>query len=414
MNKKKWSSKFLYFLAAVSSLSSAGAAMTLLALSSSFFVENPDGFASSAIQLMYYLGIGCIGFIGGGILQKWSAVTLGIAGPLISSVIVFYLATFDAIPFSVGFPAIFLIFVLNGIDHPNNLRFLSEALQDNQKLSFFSFSESITAVLQIMSPIFAGIIIASAGIKICFIIDGCTYLVSTLPWFIIRKNMGNTQLRSIPERVNYFLGFQVLYSNSQVRSLTISRLLNNLAYVTCTTAIPLVIARIASKDQEYFTFQLAITNALISSGFIGAGFLGAIVSRNSKNVVALVYLASILALGSCVVLSGAILYPSLLYISACMLGVGTYCFRLSGITLGQAFTPPSALGPVIVAGDTVVRSWSFFVSATTLFIFELNSLWGLSFASLFFMLNTLPSGCLFAPKWSLKLARKCAGNTAND
>lgn len=361
--------------------------------------------------MIYYLGIGCIGFIGGGILQKCSTVTLGIAGPLISSLIVFYLATFDIIPFFIGFPAIFLIFVLNGIDHPNNIRFLSEALHEDKKLSFFSFTESITATFQIISPILAGIIIANAGLKACFIIDGCTYLVSILPWLIVRRNMRNTKESPGQEKLNYFLGFQVLYNNPHVRDLTISRLLNNLAYVTCTTAIPLVIARIANKDQEFFTYQLAITNTLISTGFIGAGLSGALVTRNSKNVVTLVYLASILALGACVVLSGAIMFPPLLYISACMLGVGTYCFRLSGMTLGQAFTPPAALGPVIIAGDTIVRSWSFLISASPLAIFEFHSLWGLSFGTLFFMLNTLPSGCLFAPKWSLALARKCAASS---
>src|ERR1700722_13621205 len=414
MQKNVWTSRCLYFVAIVSSLSSAGAAMTLLALSSSFFIENPEGFASSAIQLMYYLGIGCIGFFGGGILQKWSSVTLGFFGPLISSLIVFYLATFDVIPFFVGFPAIFLIFLLNGIDHPNNLRFFNEVVPERQKLSFFSLTESIAAVFQILSPLLAGVIIASMGIKACFIIDGCTYLISALPWLIIKKKIGNTINDRPTENINYFLGFQILYSNSRVRALTISRLLNNLAYVTCTTAIPLVIAWIANKDQEFFTFQLAITNALISTGFIGAGLLGAMVSRNSNNVVVLIYLASILAIGANIILMTAILFLPLLYLSACMLGIGTYCFRLSGITLGQAFTPPSALGPVIIAGDTVVRSWSFLVSASTLFIFELHSLWELSFGTLFFLVNILPCGCIFAPKWSLSLARKCASSPQID
>lgn len=114
--------------------------------------------------------------------------------------------------------------------------------------------------------------------------------------------------------------------------------------MTCTTAIPLVIAWIANKDQEFFTFQLAITNALISTGF----------------------------------------------------------------------TPPPALGPVIIAGDTIVRSWSFLVSALTLFVFELHSLWGISFEIQFFLVNILPCGSIFAPKWSLLLARKYASSHQID
>lgn len=407
MKKYEWNLKFLYFVAVVSSLSSAGAAMTLLALSSGFFIENPEGFASSAIQLTYYLGICCIGFFGGGIFQKWSAVSLGLFGPLISSIIVFYLATFEVIPIVVGIPSIFIIFLLNGIDHPNNLRFFNEAVLEDQKINFFSFTESITAFFQIISPLIAGMIIALMGIKACFILDGCTYLISALPWLIIKRKLGEPFGPQVLEKNNFFLGFKVLYQNPNVRTLTISRMLNNLSYVTCTTAIPLVIAKIANNDQELFTFNLAITNTLISTGFISAGLLGAAFSRKS-NVVLLVYSASILALTACFMLTAAILNPLLLYIAALLLGIGTYCFRLSGMTLGQAFTPPSALGPVIIAGDTIVRGWSFFVSASTLFIFELHNLSGISLGTFFLMLNILPCGSLLAPKWSLPLARKYA------
>ena len=87
-----------------------------------------------------------------------------------------------------------------------------------------------------------------------------------------------------------------------------------------------LIAGIANNDQKFFTLQLAITNALISTGFVGAGVLGGMISRNSKNVIFLVYLASILAIGACVVLITSVFFLPLLYLSACMLGIGTYCF----------------------------------------------------------------------------------------
>lgn len=402
----QFSSLFLYFVAAVSSLSSAGATMTLLALSTSFFREYPEGFASSGIQLIYYLGIGSIGILGGGILQKWSTVAVGIFGPLISALIVFFLAMFETIPLIIGFPAIFLIFLLNGLDHPNNLRFFNESLSSSQKISFFSFTESLTAVFQIVSPLVAGAIIVFYGVRICFVIDGCTYLISALPWLIIKRRMSSMNLGDQERKVNLFLGFRVLYENLEVRSLTISRLLNNLAYVTCTSAIPLVIAGLANKDQSVFAYQLAVTNAIVSAGFIIAGLIGAKISQNSKNVVGMVYLASALGLISCVLLTSSWILPPLLYLSACLLGIGTYCFRISGMTLGQAFTPAPVLGPVIIAGDTVVRSWSLFVSASTLLVFEMHAGWGISFGVFFLLVNLLPCGSILAPKWALQLARK--------
>jgi MFS family permease len=202
--QKDFSRIFLYFVAVISSLSNAGAAMTLLALSTSFFAEDPEGFASSGIQLIYYLGIGCVGLLGGGILQKWSSVTLGIFGPLISAAIVFYLATFESIPLFLGFFAIFFIFLLNGIDYPNNLRFFNEIIPNHQKISFFSFTESVTAVFQLISPLLAGAIIVGFNVKACFVIDGCTYLLSAIPWLIIKKKIEHLDSNLPLSKVNFF------------------------------------------------------------------------------------------------------------------------------------------------------------------------------------------------------------------
>jgi hypothetical protein len=73
------------------------------------------------------------------------------------------------------------------------------------------------------------------GMRACFIVDGCTYLLSIIPWIVIKQKSQKLEQSSSPAAVNYFIGFQVLYNNVHVRALTISRMLNNLAYVTCTT-----------------------------------------------------------------------------------------------------------------------------------------------------------------------------------
>jgi len=411
MNKTNYSSRLLYWIAFTSSLSTAGAVMSLIALSSTFFAESREGIASSSIQLVQYLGIACVGFFGGMILQKWSSVTLGIVGPVMSAFIVFYFATCDVIPFTTGLIGIFLIFLLNGIDHPNNLRFFNQIVDKSNKLKFFSFTESMAATLQVVSPIIAGMIIAHMGVKACFFIDGCTYLISALPWFIVSLKQRKKIENDLPKESNAFIGFSCIFKNQEIRSLTISRLLNNLAYVTCTTAIPLIIAIIANKNEEIFTFHLAVTNSFISAGFIGTGVLVGSLSKKNQGVVSLVYLTPFIGIVSSILLVSSIKFHSLLYLSACLLGIGTYCFRISGMTLGQAYTPPNILGSVIIAGDTIVRGWSFLVSASTLAIFEiypaLYPTLGFSFEHLF-ILNILPLGALFAPKWSLRLAKQNA------
>jgi MFS family permease len=214
-----WPKSFLYVVAILSSLSSAGASMSLLALSSEFFTESANGYASSAIYTAYYLGIGSIGIIGGGILQRYSSAFLGITGPLISAIIVFCLAGIDHLSPFIGLPIIYLIFLLNGIDHPNNLRFFNEVLPENEKMSFFSVTEGLTAIFSIASPVLAGIIISLYGIKTCFIIDGCTYLISCLPWLIVGQY--NKQNKDLKPKINWLIGFKTIYQNIDVRSLTV-------------------------------------------------------------------------------------------------------------------------------------------------------------------------------------------------
>ena len=402
MKTKLWKDAPLYFVAIFGSLSEAASIMTLLALSSSFLRVSPDGFASSAIQSMYYLGVGCIGFLGGGILQKWSFVKVGMIGPIVSAVIVFLLACFDNVSPFIGLPSVFFIFLLTGIAHPNSLRFFNQFLPEHKKLSFFSLREGVTAILTIASPVFASIFIAKYGTKTCFIIDGFTYLLSCLPWFLFRKNA----VQSNHQEVKWLIGFQELIRNRAVRALTLSRLLNNIAYVFCTTAIPLIIARLAHGNNDVFAFQQGSASSLLSFGFIAASIIGTKIAKKNNVMIPMVYLASALGLMAGILLIVSTVFLPLLYFSAVVLGIGTYCFRLSGMTLGQSFTPAPILGPVIVAGDTVVRIWSFFISLITLGLFEYCNFLNISFTPLIGLVLLFPSICLIAPVWTRQLAKQ--------
>jgi hypothetical protein len=404
------SDKFLYSVATLGSLSEAASIMTLLALSSSFLTASPEGFASSSIQSMYYLGVGCVGFFGGGILQKWTFRSIGIVGPIISAAIVFLLACFESIDPFIGLPSIFLIFLLTGVAHPNTLRFFNRALEESQKLSFFSLKEGITAILTIAAPVLASFLITFYGTRTCFIIDGCTYLISCLPWLFFSKR----KLPSNNSEVRWLVGFREIFRNTDIRSLTLGRLFNNIAYVFCTTSIPLIIARRAEGNTDFFAFQQGLSSSLLSAGFITASFLGTRIAKRNNVMVPMIYLAPALAFGSVLLFLIAIIYPTLLYFGAVSLGIGTYCFRLSGMTLGQSFTPQAILGPVIIAGDTIVRIWSFLISLVTLWIFEFCDILELSFTAFAGLAVIFPSFCLLAPIWMRQLAKQFVNKNSSS
>jgi hypothetical protein len=51
-------------------------------------------------------------------------------------------------------------------------------------------------------------------------------------------------------------------------------LLNNLAYVTWITTLPLLLAKMAHEDTSFFAQEQSIATSLVSAGFILASFLG--------------------------------------------------------------------------------------------------------------------------------------------
>jgi hypothetical protein len=148
-NTKNKDHVFLYMLAMMSSLSSAAASMTLIALSASLYSVDPDGTASSFIYVLYYFGIGAVGLGGGWILQKFTPINIGIIGALISGSLLLYLSSFENINPFIGLPCVFIIFLINGIDHPNSLRFFNEVLDEKKKMSFFSIKETLTYILNL-------------------------------------------------------------------------------------------------------------------------------------------------------------------------------------------------------------------------------------------------------------------------
>lgn len=382
----------------MSSLSIAGATMSIIALSTVFFEQDSAGTASSALNLVYYLGVGCIGLIGGWLLQKWSASFIGIWASLISAFFLFLLASMNTVPVSIGLVLTFFIFLLNGIEHPNNIRFLNDCLDPSEKPAFFSFSESTTAFFQITTPILTALIITRIGTKTCFMLDGITYLLSAIPWIFVKN-----QKKYNKHPCDLFKGFRTIFKYPKLKKLTFFRLLNNMAFVSCTTSIPIVISILAKTDEAYYVFNITTLNTLTSVGFISAGLIGASVLKSFKGLPILVHLASYSGFIACLLLFTA--SKTLLPFSALILGIGTYCFRISGMTLGQSFTPPDLLGPVIIAGDTIVRIWSFFISLVTIILFKAQESIELPFALFFVLIMLLPSLALISPKLILNESR---------
>jgi MFS family permease len=398
---------FFYFLLAfVGSLSTAAAAITLIALSTSFYEIDHAGVISSSIYVLYYLGIGFIGIGGGWILQRFPPISLGIVGPLGSAGAVFFLAYFGEIDPSIGLPVIFLIFLLNGIDHPNNMRFFNAVISEKDKMFFFSMKESSAYILGLAAPILAIFVINSFGVRACFLISTFLYSLSCIPWLLLKYKMKPSDSTSGNLKLDFLIGFKLLITNRKIRQLNISRLLNNLSYVTWTASLPILIAKIARGDVEMFTAEQGIAMSVVSSGFILASFLGTWIGRKQPRVLTvLIWAASLLGYGAIGLLALSLIEVKFLYLSAFFQGLGTYCFRISGMTIGQAVTPKENLGPVIIAGDAIVRLWSFLISILVVGMLQIYDVWETYLPHIGILLLILPTFSLLSPFLTIGFAK---------
>lgn len=285
---------------------------------------------------------------------------------------------------------------------------MNDPLKEAQEILTLNHSSQHLAIEPALQFIFWSAIkfVGSAAVRWFYktTIDGGTYFLSCLPWLILRKQQKITP-STTNDKPNWFIGFKLLLTDRNIRTLNISRLLNNLTYVTWTTALPLLLAKVAHGDTDLFAQEQGISTSLVSGGFILATLLGTWLAKRPKLMSTMVWSSTLLGFSSVVLLSISLFQNEILYVSAFLLGLGTYCFRISGMTLGQAFTPEKMLGAVIVAGDTVVRSWSFLVSLSAIGIFALHETLEMSTTTLGIIVIIVPAFSLISPFLIGKLAR---------
>lgn len=395
-NTHKYPDHFLFFLIAGISLSTAGSAMSLISISTLLFKIDVSGTYSSLLQIAALFGIVATGFFGGSLIGKMTSKMIGWLMPVLSASVLLNLL-FLEITLYQGLAAIFILSCLYGIEHPNNIRILNQLVVKEKKASVFSFYQTISQAVTMFSPLIASFIIAKVGIKFCIAVDIATCLMSALIWisFPIKERMNKDRSQSVCA----WEGYRLLVNNPHIRNLNISRIINNISFITFSVGLPIFIANLVKGDAVYFAALQGYTTSATAIAFVIAGCFGTVLLKKYPgNIGVLTTLASTLGFFA-VVFEYFASTSQMIIFAAIMLGVGQFCFRISGITLGQSVTPPEHLGQVIIAGDTIVRLSSF------LFALFVPDLIYLSYKTSFLQIIAVASLTLYAPFLLRNVAR---------
>lgn len=174
---------------------------------------------------------------------------------------------------------------------------------------------------------------------------------------------------NLTKKIDLLVRFKQIFKNENLLRLNISRFLNNISFVSFSSCISIIISNMVSGNLVKFSEKFGIAQTAVSLGFIASSFLGVSGIIKNSNLFSIVILTSAMSFSR---LALAILSTSiyLKYIACFSTGFGTFFFRISGITIGQFYTPKEHLSTVIIAGDGMVRLYSAIISAIAIFLFS--------------------------------------------
>lgn len=352
-----------------SSLSASGSTISLIALSTILFGNYPSGVYSSLLNSSIFISIALMGVIGGKLLDNFKPAQIGIFVPFLSGTIILPLLFInDFTPF-ICFSVVFLIFLLEGINHPNNIRVINRNVQHTKKPQFFSLYQSFSQFMSILSPALAGGAILYVDIKVCFFLDIVLYGISLTCWLHIKDKILCDDNEDHKKK-DLFAGYKILLNNKNIRFLTISRFLNNLSYITFIAAMPIFISRSDNVNELHFAKLLTTAQVTMGIACVVSGLLGTYILKNEPRMLKyFIYLTSLCGFSSVSIL-GFCSTETMLIVASFIIGIGQYCFKISGMVLGTTITPGNILGNVIISGDTVIRGCSFLIGISTPFAFS--------------------------------------------
>ena len=353
-------------LAALTAISAAGSQVTLVALSSDLLLTSGQSSSAAWIQTMSYFGAAIVGLMGGYLIQRFTQIQVGIGSPLLAGCLSLVLFFFSPVSVPIGLACVLGIFVLAGLESPNYLSFLNKILPESGKIRAFSAVQSLNTAVTMGAPAAAGFISAAYGTKVCYAFDAATYFATCVPWAIVhRKSLLNaTNSAKKPE---WLLGFKMILQDINLRRLNLSRLINNIAYVSFGTAIPVFIGRAVAGDGGGFSRWVGVTYSALSVGFLFSSLTGLSGLLKKANLMVVSLLIPVLGFVA-VALASLTTNTATVAVAAFLAGFGQFFFRISGITIGQHYTPKEFLAPIIIAGDSVVRLYSTGVSALAVFL----------------------------------------------
>ena len=266
--------------------------------------------------------------------DRWNRYHILIATQVLSMLQAFILtALFFTHTITIGHIIILSIFLgcINAFDIPARQAFVVEMVEKNEDLgNAIALNSSMVNGARLIGPSVAGVLIASAGEGMCFLLNGISYAFVIISLLFMRikprkKNVRNSHvLHSLREGFSYTFGF------SPLRAIILLLALVSLMGMPYAVLMPIFAKEILHGGSHTFGY-------LMGASGIGA-LMGAVYLASRK---------SVLGLGKVIA------------VSACVFGLGLILFSLSTIFwLSLALMVIAGLGMMLqmASSNTIIQT----------------------------------------------------------
>ncbi|MGI2299442.1 MFS transporter [Candidatus Cardinium hertigii] len=367
------------------------------------FEIDTTGISAAYLEPASLLGIGSAGLIGGFFLKRFSAYTIGIGALLSATLTLLALSVYGSVYLRDWILTLWVLACIMSIEHSNGLAFMSKQIGSHDRPFFFSNFQVFLQCFNVLAPILAKNLLAMIGLKAVLLLCSFVYILRIIPWQLCRvADIGAETI--VPQPFGVLTGFKEIVQNSGLLRITSFRLVNYIATIAYTVALPILVARIAKGDSQVNATLHSYSTSMIHLGFIVSGICGSwILRKKPKWIIGFFNISPVF-----IVLPSIIAFyvtePYYLQATALLYGMGLYLFRTAIAIIGQALTKKEKLAHVILVGDAVVKSFAYGVGSLIPFWIVLPPLWGIAPPFVGFVLCSLLSLVMIKPITKIYLA----------
>lgn len=213
--------------------------------------------------------------------------------------------------------------IINSLDSPTRQTFVFEMVGRDNLSNAITLNSTEINLARIIGPAIAGLIIASAGLSICFFLNAVSYLAVLLCLFLMDSKELNISKPAEKVQGQLMNGFKYIWDTPILRNvLTMMAIVGTLSY-EFEVSLPLLAKYTFSGDAHYYAF---LTSAM------GAGaVIGGLATASRKQTTAKGITKILFAFGISIFIVA--IAPSISIAIAAMVFVGIFSIRF--MTLGN-------------------------------------------------------------------------------